>query len=93
MGPIDLLFHLFHLMLPGLALGAIGAGLAKLAWWRELKPVRWWRLAAWAGGTSTTVALAGLVVFGRDGRMATYVGMVLAAAVALWWAGFGPARR
>jgi hypothetical protein len=32
------------------------------------------------------------VVFGRDGRMATYAGMVLATAGALWWWGFGPGR-
>jgi hypothetical protein len=32
--------------------------------------------------------LIGLVVFERDGRMATYAGMVLACAAALWWAGF-----
>jgi hypothetical protein len=32
--------------------------------------------------------VAGLVAFGRDGRMATYGGMVLACALALWWAGF-----
>jgi len=32
------------------------------------------------------------VVFGRDGRMATYAGMVLASAGALWWRGFGPGR-
>ena len=39
------------------------------------------------------VLLAGLVITGRYGRMATYAGMVLASAAALWWAGFGPGRR
>jgi hypothetical protein len=32
-------------------------------------------------------------VFGRDGMMATYGAMVLASALALLWAGFGPGRR
>ncbi len=47
-------------------------------------------LAALAGAA---VTLAGLVVFGRDGRMATYAAMVLACAFTLWWRGFGPGRR
>jgi hypothetical protein len=33
--------------------------------------------------------LGGLVLSGRDGRMATYAAMVLANAAALGWAGFG----
>jgi hypothetical protein len=32
------------------------------------------------------------VVFGRDGRMATYAAMVLGAALGLWWVGFRPLR-
>jgi hypothetical protein len=36
---------------------------------------------------------AGLAWFGRDGKMATYAGMVLACALTLWWRGFGPGRR
>jgi hypothetical protein len=37
--------------------------------------------------------LAGLLIQGRDGRMATYLGMVVACAAGLWWAGFGPGRN
>ena len=36
--------------------------------------------------------VAGLVLFGRDGKMATYAGMVCACALTLWWRGFGPGR-
>ena len=43
-------------------------------------------------GAAAAVLLAGLVVFGRDGKMATYAGMVVASAIAMMWAGFG-ARR
>ena len=46
------------------------------------------RLWAWASGASALAAVAGLVVFGQDGRMATYAAMVVACAVGLWWAGF-----
>jgi hypothetical protein len=50
------------------------------------------RLAGWSAGAAAAVLLAGLVVFGRDGMMATYAGMVVASAIAMMWAGFG-ARR
>ena len=34
------------------------------------------------------VAVAGLMVFEHDGKMATYAGMAVASALALWWMGF-----
>lgn len=93
MGPLDLLWHLVNLVLPALALGALAAGLAKLLWRQALAGVAWKRLAAHAAAASTLALLAGLVISGRDGRMATYGAMVLACAGGLWWAGFGPGRR
>jgi hypothetical protein len=93
MGPLDALMHLGNLFLPGLALGALAAALAKLLWRKELAPVSFKRLALPAALAAAAVTLAGLVVFGRDGKMATYAGMVLACALTLWWRGFGPGRR
>jgi hypothetical protein len=93
MGPLDALWHLSNLFLPALALGALAAALAKLLWRRELGAVSWRRLAWPACAAAAVVTLAGLVVFGRDGRMATYAGMVVACALSLWWRGFGPGRR
>jgi hypothetical protein len=89
LGPLDALNHLVNLLLPALALGAISAALAKLVWRRELSGARWTRLAAWAAAAGACVTLAGLVVFGRDGTMETYGAMLLAASLALLWAGFG----
>ncbi len=93
MGPLDALWHLANLFLPALALGALAAALAKLLWRRELAAVAWRRLAVPACIASAAVVLAGLLLFGRDGRMATYAGMVLACALALWWRGFGPGAK
>ncbi len=93
MGPLDALWHLGNFFLPALALGALTAALAKLLWRRELAAVAWKRLAGPAAAACAVVLLAGLVVFGRDGKMATYAGMVCACAVTLWWQGFGPGRR
>jgi hypothetical protein len=93
MGPLDALWHLLNFAYPAAALGAIAAALAKLLWRSELAATAWWRLARDGAVASTLVALAGLVAFGRDGRMATYGGMVAGCAMALWWRGFGPGRR
>jgi hypothetical protein len=90
---LQVLWHVGNLFLPALALGPVAAALAKLLWRRELKPVRWQSLAGPASAACAAVVLAGLVIFGRDGRMATYGAMVLACAITLWWQGFGPGRR
>jgi hypothetical protein len=55
--------------------------------------VRARRLWAWATAPSLLTAAAGLIVFGQDGRMATYAAMVVACAVGLWWAGFRGVKR
>jgi len=92
MGPIDALIHLGNHFMPALAVGALSAALAKLLWWRSLQGVRWSRLASWACVAGAMATVIGLVVFGRDGRMATYGAMVLASSLALMWAGFGRRR-
>ncbi len=93
MGPLDLINHVANLFVPALALGALAAALAKLAWRAELATQPWWPLAGLAAAANAAVTLAGLAWFGRDGRMATYGAMVLATTLTLWWRGFGPGRR
>lgn len=93
MGFVDASIHLLNLFAPALGVGIITAGLAKLVWRRELNGVRLAKLALWACGACAIVTTGGLLLTGRDGRMATYGAMVLAAALALLWAGFGPGRR
>jgi len=93
MGPLDAVWHLLNFFAPAVGLGALCAAGAKLVWRRDLAGASWSRLALWSGGASALVLVAGLVIFGRDGRMATYGGLVVASAAALWWAGFGPGRR
>ena len=88
MGPIQALGHVVNLFLPALMLGALASALAKLVWRRELARVGWRRLAGPACAACAAVTLAGLLVLGHDGRMATYAAMVLACALTLWWRGF-----
>lgn len=93
MDPLDAVIHLVNLFLPAAAVGAIAAAAAKLLWRQALRTASWARLAAWAAAAGSVVTLAGLLFFGHDGAMATYAGMVLAASLALMWAGFGRGRR
>lgn len=93
MGPVDAFWHLTNFFAPAFGVGLIAAAFAKLLWRRELRPVRWARLALWATAGGALVLVAGLVVFGRDGKMATYAAMVVACGLLLWCVGFGPLRR
>ena len=93
LGPLDLTWHLLNFFAPALGLAAIAAGLAKLVWRAELRPIPWTRLFAAAAAACTLALVGGLVILGHDGRMATYAAMVLATALGLWTVGFGPLRR
>ena len=88
MDTLGAFWHLANFLAPAAGVGLIAALLAKLLWWRPLGGVAWWRLWAWAGVAALLVSIAGLVLFGRDGKMATYAALVAATAIALWWAGF-----
>jgi hypothetical protein len=93
LGPIDASWHLLNFFAPAAGVAILASGLAKLLWRRELKGVAWTRLAGWASAACAAVLIAGLVGFGRDGKMATYAAMVAACALTLWCVGFGPLRR
>lgn len=93
MDALDAFWHLSNLFVPALALAALTAALAKLLWRRDLAGVPWLRLALGAAAAGALVTVGGLVLSGRDGRMATYAALVLANALVLWWIGFGPGRR
>ncbi|HOW47162.1 MAG TPA: hypothetical protein P5163_00915 [Rubrivivax sp.] len=93
MGPLDAFWHLLNFFLPALWVAVLAAAAAKLLWRRALAAVSWRRLAAAPALAGSVVLVAGLVITGRDGRMLTYAALVVAAALALWWVGFGPGRR
>ena len=86
------LWHFLNFVAPAAGIGLIAASAAKLLWRSALQPVPWWRLTVWATTWTLVACTAGLIVFGRDGKMATYGAMVLACATSLWWTGFGPRR-
>lgn len=80
----DLINHLLNFLAPALfvALGLVAGARwlsrrtpGALAWWKQ------WIVLSAAG---TLVLVAGLVLLGRDGRMATYVALVLVCGSAQW---------
>jgi hypothetical protein len=93
MGPLDALIHFVNFFMPAVGVGLLSALLTKLLWRHALQTVPLRRLALWAVGAGALVLIGGLVLTGRDGRMATYVAMAAACALALLWAGWGPGRR
>ena len=93
MSPLGAIWHLLNFFAPALGVGLLAPSFAKLLWRRELKGVSWKRLTIWATLCCAGVLVAGLVVFGHDGKMATYAAMVGACALTVWWVGFGPMRR
>ena len=82
------LWHLLNLFGPAAGMALIAPTLAKLLWRRDLRNVPWRSLAGWTFAVGTLALLAGLVLWGRDGRMATYGVLVVVAAAVLWWRGW-----
>jgi hypothetical protein len=87
MSLLGLLIHLFNFVLPALAVGSLLAALVPLLM-KKLRPHHsWLTQTAINFASGLLVLLAGLVVFGRDGKMATYAAMMLACASSQWFAG------
>jgi glucose-6-phosphate-specific signal transduction histidine kinase len=88
MGPLNALWHLLNFFAPAVAVALIAAFLAKLVWRRELAARSWQQLTLWGSAAGASALVGGLLVFGHDGKMATYALLVAATALALWWVGF-----
>jgi hypothetical protein len=88
MGPLDAFWHLLNFFAPAAGVALITTVLAKLLWRRELAQAPWRRLLGWSSAAAALTLVGGLMVFGRDGRMATYGALVATTALALWLAGF-----
>ena len=87
MGFLDALIHLFNFLLPALAMSLLLPALARLFWWRAFKGLGW-TMGLRVALAGVIVLVAGLAITGRDGAMGTYAGLVLSAALVVWWTGF-----
>jgi hypothetical protein len=86
LGPLDAIWHLLNFFAPAIGVGCLVPLMAKLLWRRELRGSLL-RLSLWTTLAGALGLVAALVLLGRDGKMAGYGLMVVAAAVGLWWAG------
>ena len=86
MGPLERILHTFNFIAPAWGVALFCVLLARLT-------ARWWLpLASWSllkqtlvGGVLGTVVLAGgLVLWGIDGKMATYSALVIVCGTAQW---------
>ncbi|MGE5450597.1 MAG: hypothetical protein ACM3VZ_01975 [Acidobacteriota bacterium] len=81
------LIHIVNFFAPALGLALIVPSLSRLVWWRALKSVTWSGQVKRAAMINAAVLVMGLLVFGRDGAMWTYIMVVLASAGTVWWTG------
>ena len=81
---LNLFWHLANFALPAVAVGALTAALCKLFWRKSLARHGWFTLAWQASAAGLAVLVAGLVITGHDGRMITWVGLVIACAAVPW---------
>jgi hypothetical protein len=93
MGPLDALLHILNFVAPALGVGLFASLLAKLLWRKELRAASLKTLVVWTALVGMGVLVAGLLAFGRDGRMATYGLLVLSTTLVLWWKGFVRPQR
>ena len=84
MSALDVIYHCLNFVAPAVSVAAL---LALVLWWRAKHVrARTWRPWAWLSLAGVLVLLAGLVWFGRDGKLATYGAMVaLQGAMCAWW--------
>jgi len=91
MGLLTAIGHLLNFIAPALGMAVIGSVLVKLVWRRSMRRVGWAGLLAWSAAVGALVLFGGLLLFGRDGAMATYAALVLATASVFWWKGLSRA--
>ncbi|MDM0011469.1 hypothetical protein QTH87_03360 [Variovorax sp. J22P168] len=84
MAPSDLVNHLLNFVAPAFAVGFLCALLGRFSMRRSARAPALWVQGAVNALVGVAVLAGGLVYFGRDGMMATYVALVLACATSQW---------
>ena len=84
MGPLDFLNHLLNFVAPALAVAAVVTLFARV-FMRKVPVVQalWVQFAINSGSAVGALAL-GLVFFGRDAKMASYLAMALVGTTSQW---------
>ena len=84
MGPLDAFNHLLNLFAPAAAM-AVLLWLGSQIFWRKRPAVlAWWAQIALHFILGCGVLLGGLWLFGRDGKMLTYISLLLVCTTSQW---------
>ena len=84
MALLDFLDHLFNFVAPAFAVGFLCAILGRFSMRRASRAPSWWVQGAINFVVGAVVLAAGLIIFGRDGKMATYAALVVACGTSQW---------
>ena len=84
MGPLDFVFHLIGFVAPAFALSVLVALAARLLWAGRPMGDSWWVPVTVNFITGSAALGAGLWLWGRDGKMATYAALVAVVATGQW---------
>lgn len=85
MSALDFLIHLLNFAAPAFFVALLLALLLRLAMHGRSAAVGFWKQLAINFVAGLAVLVAGLVYFGRDGRIATYAALVLVCGTVQWW--------
>ncbi|MDB5899683.1 MAG: hypothetical protein JWP41_3285 [Ramlibacter sp.] len=80
----EFLDHLLGFVAPALAVALLVTAGARLVLPRKPATLSWWLMAAMNFLAGVVALAAGLWYFGRDGKMVTYVALVLTVATCQW---------
>lgn len=86
MGPLEQIIHTFNLIAPawGVALFCVLLTRLSARWWLPLASWSLMKQTVVSGVLGTVVLVGGLVLWGVDGKMATYSALVIACGTAQW---------
>ncbi len=85
MGPLDVLFHLLNFLAPALVVAVLLAVASLFSMKKRHVPSVIGSQLAINFIVGAVVLAGGLVLLGRDGKMSTYLVLVLAMATSQWW--------
>ena len=84
MGPLDILYHLLNFVAPAAALALLLVLAGRIFGQKVPSALSWWARVAIVFIVGVAALVAGLVLWGRDGKMLTYALLVLATASCQW---------
>ncbi|MDP3227357.1 MAG: hypothetical protein Q8N13_05215 [Acidovorax sp.] len=84
MGPLDAFNHLLNFVAPAAAMALLLGLSGRIFGSKTPMALGWWARVAIVFAMGVAVLAAGIVVWGRDGKMLTYAALVVACATCQW---------